>query len=239
MRRPDHLSRASDALESLTAEAILAWAADEYAPRVTFGTGFGVEGCVLIHMIAAARLPIDIYTLDTGLLFPETYGLWRRLEQRYGLTIRAVRPAHSVAEQAAAHGPALWSRQPDRCCALRKVGPQREVLAGFDAWISAIRREQTAERAAAPIVGYDAGFGVVKISPLARWTSDEVWRFARAHDVPYNPLHDEGYPSIGCHPCTTPVAAGEDPRSGRWRGRDKQECGLHGRLADRLLFAKE
>lgn len=237
--RDDHLALASAALENRTAQEILAWAASAYASRITFGTGFGVEGCVLIHLIATARLPIDIYTLDTGLLFPETYELWRRLERRYDVTIRAVRPVHDVSEQAAIHGPALWERQPDLCCTLRKVEPQRAALKGFDAWVSAIRREQTPARAGARIVERNTRYGVVKINPLARWTAADVWRLIGEHDVPYNPLHDEGYPSIGCHPCTTPVADGEDPRAGRWRGREKQECGLHGRLADRLLTLKE
>lgn len=237
--RDEYLAQASAALEARTAQQILAWAAAAYAPRITLGTGFGVEGCVLIHLIATSRLPIDIYTLDTGLLFPETYDLWRRLERRYGVTIRAVRPVHDVGQQAALHGPALWEHQPDLCCTLRKVEPQRAALAGFDAWISAIRREQTPARARAPIVEREPRYGVVKINPLARWSAADVWRLVGEHDVPYNPLHDEGYPSIGCHPCTSPVADGEEPRAGRWRGREKQECGLHGPLADRLLSLKE
>ena len=226
-------------LEGRPALEVLQWAAATYPGRVTFGTGFGVEGCLLVHLIATARLSIDLYTLDTGLLFPETYELWRRLERRYAVSIRGVRPEQSVAEQEASHGAALWERRPDLCCSLRKVAPQREAVAGYDAWISAIRRDQTAERGATPVVHGDARFGVVKINPLAAWTAEDVWRFVREHDVPYNSLHDRGYPSIGCAPCTTPVAPGEDPRAGRWRGREKQECGLHGRLAERLLTLKE
>jgi phosphoadenylyl-sulfate reductase (thioredoxin) len=199
---------------------------------VSFATGFGVEGCVLIDMAARQGLPIDLFTLDTGLLFPETYALWRRLEKRYGVSIRAVRPAQTVDEQAAAHGDRLWARDPDRCCALRKVAPLAEALAGYDAWIAAIRRDQTATRATARHVEWDTKNGLVKVNPLLRWSADDVWGYVKLHDVPCNALYDAGYGSIGCAPCTTPVAPGEDPRAGRWRTREKNECGLHIRSAE-------
>jgi phosphoadenosine phosphosulfate reductase len=214
-------------LEAAAAGDILAWAASAFPSRVAFGTGFGVEGCVLVHMIAAQQLPIDVFTLDTGLLFPQTIDLWKRLEARYGVRIRAVRPAHTVEEQALHWGPALWTRDPNRCCRLRKLEPLREALQGCDAWISAIRRDQTTERAGARVVEWDARFGVVKVNPLVHWTSKDVWRFVVANDVPYNELHDNGYPSVGCWPCTTRVMEGENPRAGRWRGIDKTECGLN------------
>ena len=188
---------------------------------------------MLIDLIARASLPIDLFTLDTGLLFPETYALWRRLEDRYGVTISAVRPEHTVDQQAARRGPELWGSEPDRCCELRKMQPLRRTLDDFDAWITAIRRDQTPDRADAPVVGWDGRFGLVKVNPLVRWTFDDVRAYVREHDVPYNPLHDQGYPSIGCLPCTTPVAPGEDPRAGRWRGNEKKECGLHIRPASR------
>jgi phosphoadenylyl-sulfate reductase (thioredoxin) len=220
------VERSAAELEEATAEQILGWAAGRL-PRVAFSTGFGAEGCVLIHLIASAQLPIDIFTLDTGLLFPETYALWTELEQKYGITIRAVRPEHTVEEQAVRFGPALWSRSPDECCRMRKLEPLARALEGADGWITAIRRDQTAERATAPVIERDRRYGVLKINPLVRWTSKDVWRYLHAHDVPYNPLHDAGYPSIGCQPCTTAVAEGEDPRAGRWRGQAKRECGLH------------
>jgi phosphoadenylyl-sulfate reductase (thioredoxin) len=223
----EELARVALELEGRSAEEVLAWAADRYAPRLTFATGFGLEGCAIIDLIARASLPIDLFTLDTGLLFPETYDLWRRLEDRYHVTIRAVRPGHTVDQQAAAEGPELWGSDPDRCCELRKMLPLRGTLAAFDAWLSAIRRDQTPDRANAPVVGWDGRFGLVKVNPLVRWTFDEVRAYVRAHDVPYNLLHDQGYPSIGCWPCTSPVAVGEDLRAGRWRGREKKECGLH------------
>jgi phosphoadenosine phosphosulfate reductase len=138
-----------------------------------------------------------------------------------------VRPELSVEAQAERHGDRLWERDPDRCCGLRKVAPLREALAGFDAWVSAIRRDQTPERARTRVVEADTRFGLVKINPLAGWTAAEVWAYLREHDVPTNPLHQRGYPSIGCTPCTTPVAPGEGERAGRWRGWTKRECGLH------------
>jgi thioredoxin-dependent adenylylsulfate APS reductase len=223
----DAIAAADHALEGRHPEVVLAWAAERFARKVAFTTAFGAEGCVLVDVIGRNRIPIDILTLDTGLLFPETVALWCRLEERYGLSIRAVRPAQSVAEQAAAHGDRLWERDPDRCCELRKVVPLRQALRGYDAWVTSIRRDQTAGRATARSVEHDPGFGLVKLNPLAAWTSRDVWSYLRAHDVPVNPLHARGYPSLGCVPCTSPVRAGEDPRAGRWRGRGKTECGLH------------
>ena len=206
---------------------VLRWASEQLRDKLTFATGFGAEGCVIIDLIARHALPIDVFTLDTGLLFPETYALWRQLEARYGITIRAVRPAQTVEQQAAAHGGALWQRDPDRCCELRKVIPLRAALAGFEGWITAIRRDQTPERAHAGVVETDRKFDLIKINPLVAWSHDDVWGHLYAHDVPYSALHEQGYPSIGCQPCTAPVASGEDARSGRWRGQAKKECGLH------------
>lgn len=225
------LAAAADDLEAAPPEAILRWAAARFAPRLGFATGLGVEGCVLIDLIGRHRLPVDVFTLDTSVLFDETYALWERLEARYDLTIRAVRPALTLDAQAVAHGPALWQRDPDACCAIRKVAPLAAEAARLDAWVSAIRRDQTPDRADARVVERDPRFGIVKLNPLARWTSRDVWRHVLTHDVPYNPLHDQGYPSIGCAPCTGPVAEGEDPRAGRWRGQAKTECGLHARPA--------
>lgn len=215
-------------LEEQSPLDILQWTASRYSPRVTFATGFGPEGCVLIDLIGRHRLPIDIFTLDTGLLFPETYELWQRLEQRYGLTIRGVTPELSVEDQAAVHGDQLWDRMPERCCELRKVIPLKKELRRVDAWVTAIRRDQTAQRANALVTEWDAKFDIVKINPLVRWTKKDVWAHLLRHDVPYNPLHDQGYPSIGCGPCTSAVRPGEDDRAGRWRGMAKTECGLHG-----------
>ncbi|HEY5935392.1 MAG TPA: phosphoadenylyl-sulfate reductase [Kofleriaceae bacterium] len=213
-------------LDGATAPEILRWAV-EHLGRLTFASALGAECVVVIDLIAREKLPIDIFTLDTGLLFPETYELKRQLEARYGITIRSVTPAQTVAEQAAAHGPALWERDPNRCCELRKIEPLRRALAGFDGWITAIRREQTPERAHAQPFEADAKFGLAKVNPLVAWTHDDVWAHIYAHDVPFNPLHHQNYPSIGCQPCTSMVMPGEDARSGRWRGAGKRECGLH------------
>ncbi len=228
LRRPEiEIGPAAAALEGQPALEILRWASRHLGPKLTFATGFGAEGCVLIDLIARAELPIDLFTLDTGVLFPETYALWRALETKYAVTIRAVRPAQTVDAQALTHGPTLWERDADRCCELRKVAPLRAALTGFDGWITAIRRQQTPERATARVVESDLKFGLVKVNPLVGWTHDEVWAHIYANDVPYNELHDRGYPSIGCQPCTSAVAAGEDGRAGRWRGAGKNECGLH------------
>ena len=224
------LQELSNALEGRPAEEILRLAADRF-PRITFATGFGAEGCALIDLIGRHRLPIDVFTLDTGLLFAETYELWRRLEQRYGIQIRSVQPGLTLEQQERAHGARLWETNPDRCCEIRKVLPLRAALAPFEAWIAAIRRDQTPDRAQAQILERDRRFDLIKVNPLAAWTSKEVWSYLRANSVPYNPLHDRGYASIGCAPCTSPIAPGEDPRAGRWRGRAKTECGLHARPA--------
>ena len=221
----DARARLADAAPS----EILRWAAERFAPRLAFATGFGPEGLVILDLVARHRLEVDVFTLDTGLLFPETYALWRVLERTYSRRIRAVVPALALDEQAARHGERLWEQAPDRCCAIRKVDPLAQALAGHSAWISAIRRDQTPDRAAAGVVELDPRYGLVTVNPLLGWTSDEVWTYLRDHGVPTNPLHQQGYPSIGCWPCTSPVGAGEDPRAGRWRGRARTECGLHSR----------
>jgi phosphoadenylyl-sulfate reductase (thioredoxin) len=239
----DHreIAAANAALEDASPEAVLRFAASRFPGRVGFATAFGPEGCVLVDAIAREELAIDLFTLDTGLLFPETVELWEALERRYRLTIRGVRPFQSVSEQAAQHGRALWERLPDRCCELRKVEPLRREMEQLDAWVSSIRRDQTRDRAATNLVERDPRFGLVKINPLARWTSEQVWERIRERGIPVNSLHARGYPSIGCEPCTTPVAQGEDPRAGRWRTFEKTECGLHARpaLAGNVAFPKE
>ena len=228
------LEALGDSLAASPPQEILARAAERF-PRITFATGFGVEGCLLVDVIARNGLHVDLFTLDTGLLFPETYALWRRLETLYGVRIRAVRPATTVDEQAAEFGDRLWEREPERCCGMRKVLPLAATLAPFEAWVSAIRRDQTPERAAVRIVEWDPNFGLVKVNPLAFWSSEDVWSYVRRHEVPFNPLHERGYPSIGCVPCTSPVRLGEDPRAGRWRGREKKECGIHARSEARAI----
>ena len=226
-KRLSELSRFSDDLEGRSAEDILEWAASHFGKGLTFATGFGAEGCVLIDLIGKHNIPIDIFTLDTGLLFQETYDLWHRLESQCNIKIRGIKPELDVDQQAAMHGDRLWERAPDTCCNIRKVVPLKATLANVDAWVTAIRRDQTAERANAQIVEWDHKFNIAKINPLVAWTKNDVWQHILTNKVPYNPLHDKGYPSIGCWPCTSQVKQGEDDRAGRWRGNSKNECGLH------------
>ncbi len=222
------LTDAAARLESAAPETILEWALETYAPRITLACSFGgPSGMVVLDMAMRLDRNLSVFYLDTELLFPETYQLVEDVSRRYGITPRAVRPRLSVDEQAAQHGDRLWARDPNACCALRKVATQHEALAGYDAWITGLRRDQSPTRRATPVAQWDRTFGLAKVNPLAQWTESEVWAYVNRHDVPYNALHDRGYPSIGCTHCTRPVQAGADPRSGRWSGFDKTECGLH------------
>jgi phosphoadenosine phosphosulfate reductase len=214
-------------LEHASPEAVLRWALQRFGKGVALATGFGAEGCVLVHMLANIDADARVFYLDTDLLFPETYDLRDRLEARYRVRFERQGAELSVENQALRYGKNLWETDPNQCCNLRKVQPLIKALAGLDAWITAIRRDQTPDRANAAVVAWDKKFSLVKINPLVRWSSKEVWKFIVENDVPYNPLHDNGYPSIGCRPCTTPVRIGETTRSGRWRGTAKTECGLH------------
>ena len=214
-------------LEKEPPETILGWALEVFGPEVALATGFGAEGCVLIHMTSMIDKSARIFYLDTDLLFPETYKLREELETRYGVRLEQRSPRLSLHAQAERYGDNLWEREPDLCCRLRKVDPLREVLSGLRAWITAIRRDQSPTRANAAILERDRKFGLIKTNPLATWTSRKVWAYIRQHDVPYNPLYDHGYGSIGCTPCTTMIQIGEDERAGRWRGTMKTECGLH------------
>ena len=182
---------------------------------------------VLLDLALQVDPQLTVFVLDTELLFAETYALLERAERRYGISVVRVRPEQSVAEQNAAHGEALWARNPDACCALRKVEPMRHFLRDYDAWLTAIRRDQSSTRAQTPESTYDAATGVVKVAPLAAWGEEDVWSYVGAHELEVNTLHFEGYPSLGCTHCTRPVAPGEDARAGRWAGLDKTECGIH------------
>jgi phosphoadenosine phosphosulfate reductase len=213
--------------ESWRPERVLEWAFDTFGARVAISSAFGVEGVAVIDMTSRVRRSFRLFTLDTEFLFPETYNLMDQVEQRYGTTIERVYPLFSPEEQERAHGPALWQRNPDHCCNLRKVEPLRRKLNELQAWITSIRRDQTPDRANVSKIEWDEKFGLVKINPIADWSSRQVWQYVRKHDVPYNALHDLNYPSIGCTHCTRAVRPGEDPRAGRWSGSSKTECGLH------------
>jgi phosphoadenosine phosphosulfate reductase len=205
----------------------LAWAFSTYGDEVALATGMGVEGMALLDMAHRINPNVKVFTGDTEFLFPETYDLIERVESRYGITIERLYSDLTPRDQERVYGKALWASDPDQCCNLRKVEPLRRKLATLDAWVTAIRRDQTSARAAIRKVDWDAKFDLVKISPLADWTREKVWSYVLENDVPYNPLHDRNYPSIGCTHCTRAVLPGEDQRAGRWSGSGKTECGLH------------
>jgi len=215
------------AAETWRPERVLAWVFDTFGEAVAISSAFGAEGMVLIDIASRVRRNFRLFTLDTEFLFPETYNLMDRVEEKYGITIEKVYPLLSPEEQERVHGPALWQRNPDDCCNLRKVEPLRRKLGELKAWITSIRRDQTAARAGVGKIEWDEKFGLVKINPVADWNSKQVWQYIREHDVPYNALHEQSYPSIGCTHCTRAVRPGEDPRAGRWAGSSKTECGLH------------
>ena len=223
----EELQELSREFETRTPEEVLRWTLDEFGKDVALATGFGAEGCVLVHMLAGISRAVRIFYLDTDLLFPETYELRDRLESRYGVVFERRATSLTLDQQAETFGERLWERQPDLCCKLRKVEPLKEAVGDLRAWITAIRRDQTRARANVGIIERDPKFGLIKINPLATWSAVRVWQYIARHDVPYSPLHNSGYASIGCTPCTTPVQDGEDLRAGRWRGSQKTECGLH------------
>ena len=220
----EELKALAESLEGKPPAEILAAAAARHPGRIALACSFGAEDCLLVDAVGRARLPIEVFTLDTGYLFPETYALWKELETRYGITIRAERTTLPPVDPAATPP---WEVDPDACCEARKVVPLRTALSRLGAWVTGIRRDQTADRANARVIEWDGRFGLEKVNPLAAWTHDQVWAELKRLEVPVNPLHARGFWSIGCAPCTTPVKPGEDPRAGRWRGRQKTECGLH------------
>jgi phosphoadenosine phosphosulfate reductase len=212
----------SEDLESRGAEDVIAWALEHHHPRLSLACSFQKEETVLLDMLLRAEPAARVFALDTGVLFPETYELWRRLERRYGIAVE-IFEGPSLAEQAAEHGEALWSRDPASCCAIRKVEPLGRALEGLEAWITGVRREQSPSRRGARKREWDAANGLWKFNPLADWSEGDVWSHIAAHDLPVNELHDRGYASIGCVHCTLPG----NGREGRWAGTGKTECGLH------------
>jgi phosphoadenosine phosphosulfate reductase len=223
----DEMAAANRDLAALPPHEILAWAVRRFHPKLMMATAFGPEGCCILHMLGEIEPSVRIINLDTGYQFAETLELSDRIQKRYGITVEYIRPELTVPEYEAEHGGPLYVHRPDQCCYDRKVLPLRRAVVGYHAWISAIRADQTDHRRAADIVQWDAKFNVVKVNPILRWTKSDVWKFVTDHEIPYNPLHDQGYPSIGCWPCTSPAEDGGDDRSGRWAGSKKKECGLH------------
>ena len=225
----EEIAAAAGELAAATPQAILRWAVKQFHPRLLMATAFGAEGCCIIHMLAEIDPTVRVINLETGYQFPETLELRERIKRTYGIEVEFIRPEQTAAEYEAEHGGPLYVHRPDQCCYDRKILPLQRAMARIDplAWISAIRKDQTEHRAAAGVVQWDQKFSVVKVNPLLNWTKKDVWGFVMKHDVPYNPLHDQNYPSIGCWPCTRAVQPGEDDRAGRWAGKVKKECGLH------------
>jgi phosphoadenosine phosphosulfate reductase len=222
----------NEQFQSLPTEEILRWAWDEFGTRAGIGTSLQGAGLVMIHLARQHGFNFPIFTLDTGLLFPETLELKDRLEDFFDAEIESLVPDLTVEQQAEAQGPELWKSDPDLCCASRKVIPLQGKLSELDCWITGLRREQSESRAAVEYVELytfdeQSGREIVKVNPVAAWSRKAVWDYLRQHGIPYNPLHDQGYRSIGCWPCTSKVAEGENERAGRWTGFKKVECGIH------------
>lgn len=220
----------SDSFEAKSPQDVLAYAIETYHPKIVLACSFGAEDVVLVDMVHRINPSVSMFYLDTDFLFPETYATRDRVIEQYGLKPTQVLQVKSLLEpqkQAASYGDALWTSNPDQCCQLRKVEPLTRVLQGYDAWITGIRRDQAPSRADAGLIEWDQKFRLVKVNPLARWSWTDVWTYIKIYEVPYNPLHDQNYPSIGCTHCTKPVMPGQDLRSGRWQGSAKTECGLH------------
>jgi phosphoadenosine phosphosulfate reductase len=205
----------------------LRWSLVTFGERLVQVTSFGPTGIVILDHLAKISTNVQIATIDTGFLFPETYAQWEAIERRYGVSIRVIQPELTPPEQERLLGPSLWELEPDVCCHERKVKPMAAAVADQHAWITGVRRDQSGARAQTPLVAWDTRYGLFKLSPLANWSKDDVWNYIRAHDLPYNELHDRGYSSIGCMHCTRLPANAADERSGRWQGRMKTECGLH------------
>lgn len=223
-------------LSGLDAAGRLRWAWEAFGERAQIGTSFQGAGLATIHLAYTSGLRFPVFTLDTGLLFPETLETWHKLEAFFGIRIEGLKPRQTPEEQAATIGAELWSSDPDLCCTLRKVEPLREKLGAIDCWITGLRRDQSAVRGETGLLeehqlDSDVAPGQVstiwKLNPVADWSRDQVWDYLKRHGVPYNPLQDRGYRSIGCMPCTRATAAGADERAGRWTGFNKTECGIH------------
>lgn len=218
-------ARGAAALRGASAAEVVAWTADTFGDR--FVVASNMQDAVLVHLVDQARPGVDVLFLDTGYHFAETIGTRDAVAQTYGVNIVTAQAELSVAEQDQVHGKDLFAREPDRCCAMRKVAPLRAGLAGHDAWVTGVRRVESPTRADTPLVSYDETFQLVKVNPLAAWSDEAMQAYITEHSILVNMLVDAGYPSIGCAPCTAKPLPGADARSGRWAGRAKTECGLH------------
>ena len=224
--RPIDPREVNERLEALDAERVIEWAIESFHPRLYFACSFQKTTSVVIDIAQRIEPSTRFFYLDTDLLFDQTYATRDALAGRYGIEFDRFHNI-SVEEQERLYGARLWERQPDACCGIRKVEPMRDALAGIECWVSGVRRVDSRTRAGAAKFGWDKRFGLWKLNPLADWTDEEVWSYISEHDVPYNPLHDAGYPSIGCTHCTRPPGNGAGRRDGRWANAEKTECGLN------------
>jgi phosphoadenosine phosphosulfate reductase len=220
---------------------VLTWAWQRFGPSAAIGTSFQGAGLVMMHLAKTAGLPFPVFTLDTGLLFPETLALKARLEDFYEVQIESLTPDLSVEQQAEVQGPELWTRDPDLCCTIRKVLPLRDKLQRLDCWVTGLRRQQSAARAKVGVIELytlndQTGQDIVKLNPMANWSRPAIWNYIHEHKIPYNPLHDQGYRSIGCMTCTVKSGDGENERAGRWTGFNKVECGIHTFMSKKIDF---
>lgn len=222
-----NINHLSEQFESASPQDILRWASETYGDQVAVVTSFQITGIVTLHMLQDIAPQTPVLTLDTGYLFPETYDLIDTLEDQFNLNLTRVRPRQTTKQQARDYGDRLWERNPDRCCHLRKTIPLRDALHGYGSWITGLRRDQSPSRANTPIISTDERTGLIKVAPFANWTEYMLWTYIHAYELPYNTLHEMGYPSIGCWSCTKSVADGDDTRSGRWSSNSKTECGIH------------
>lgn len=236
---PDEVRAEAARLETESLTDILGWAWERFGSRAAIGTSFQGAGLVMIDHALKAGFNFPVFTLDTQLLFPETNQLKERLEEFFGIEIEALLPEQTPEEQAAEFGPELWKTKPDLCCTMRKVIPLQKKLDQLAMWITGLRRQQSETREKTRILElykFDVlrDRFILKLNPMAPWSRDQVWAYIRENKIPYNPLHDRGYRSIGCWPCTRPTDAGENERAGRWTGFDKAECGIHTFLGDSI-----
>ena len=234
MERNEGATDGNHDLEAKSAQEVLAWALERYSPRIAFASSFGAEDVVVIDLLARTRKDARIFTLDTGRLHEETYEVMEAVRKRYGVSIESYFPERASVEKLEREKGLYSFRESienrKECCNVRKVEPLNRALSGLDAWMSGLRRDQAVTRGTLAKVEHDAPrAGLTKINPIADWSVDDVWAYIKEHDVPYNKLHDRSFPSIGCSPCTRPIAAGEDIRAGRWWWEmpEQKECGLH------------
>ena len=232
MLTPTEVQSLNERFTTRPTTELLEWAWTRFGARAAVGTSFQGAGLVILHLARQRKLDFPVFTLDTGLLFPETVALRHRLEEFFGMTIEALKPDLTLEQQTATQGSELWRREPDLCCTLRKVLPLRDKLAALDCWVTGLRRQQSDTRGGTGLIEIyetddSTGREIVKLNPMALWTREAVWEYLRVHEIPYNPLHDQGYVSIGCQPCTQRGTGSVDERAGRWTGFNKTECGIH------------